>query len=703
MRLLLQSARDGELFLVDAPAPSLSRGFAIVETRASAMSVGSERAFRDLAQKSLLGKALERPDQVRQVIEKIARDGVASAWASIASRLEGAMPIGYACAGVVLEADVASGVSAGDRVALGGLGYANHSEVTRAPKHLIAKIPEGVAFEDAAFASIASVALHAVRTGGAMIGERVVVVGLGLVGLIAAQILVASGCHVIGVDPIAQRRALAESLGVALTTSPEEAPSAVLAATDNVGADLVLVAASSTSSAPIELAANVARHRGRVVSVGATRLELPRRAVYEKELTIAMSTSYGPGRYDPSYEEGGHDYPIGHVRWTEQRNMSEALRLMAIGKLRIAALRSRTFPFERAADAYAAIAAEGADAPIGVTLTYAPREGKLARTVHNERARTGPTSGRVRVALVGAGAYAKTMLMPLLAKNGECDVRVIVSRGGRTAIDLARRFDVPSASSDLAAVLADTSIDAVVIATDGGNHAPIATRALEAGKHVLVEKPPALTLEEIDALEAAWRVSGRALLVGYNRDFAPSTRAVLDVIGRNRRPIQAILRCNAGPLQGPAARERWLMEGCHFVALASALADASPKSIAAHRASAIDESVSALVGFEDGSSASIIYTAFGDRTFDKERVEVFAGGAAMVIEDFARWSVTVDGATKKGRTLQKDKGQSAMLDAFFAACRGTNIDAVTSRMLSASRATLLALESIGRGVIVKLA
>ncbi len=515
MLQVLQRIRDGRLEVADVPPPRVSRGFAVVETSVSAISVGTEKAVRDLAQKSLAGKARERPDLVRQVIERVARDGIASTYDIVMGRMESSMPLGYSNAGVIVDVDRAlPGLHIGDRVACGGAGYANHAEVLSS-KHLIARIPDRVTDEQASFTTIGAIALQGARIAQAQLGECVVVIGLGLIGLLATQMLEAAGCRVVGVELAPERRQLALRYGAIACFAPsEDVAGAVHGLTDGIGADVVLIAASTSGSEPLELAGEVARHKARVALVGATGMEIPRRPFYEKELAIYMSTSYGPGRYDASYEEAGHDYPVGYVRWTEQRNMLEVLRLFEVRKLRVDELVTHRIPVARAAEAYELLQDGDRGAAAARRRPRVPGSKAASATSRNcARSPLRSSADQVRVALVGAGLYARSVLMPALHREPSIRVVAVVSRGGQSAMDLAAtsRFGIEHATSDLDLVLADPTIDAVVVATRHDSHAALACRALEAGKHVLVEKPPATNTVGLSALRTAWSAGERAL------------------------------------------------------------------------------------------------------------------------------------------------------------------------------------------------
>ena len=728
MKQVLQSYRTGELRVAEVPAPGLEPGSVLVHTRASLVSAGTERATVELAQRSLLGKARERPDLVKKVLERVARDGLLAAGKAAFQKLDSPIPLGYSCAGVVLAVgEGVTGFAPGDRVACAGAKIANHAEVNLVPQHLCARIPGDVSDEDAAFVTLGAIALHGVRQAQPTLGEVFGVVGLGLIGQLAAQLLRASGCVVLGVDLDPRKVALAKSLGcdAALLRSGD-----VLAAarglTSGRGLDGVVLAASTPSSDPIELAGELCRDRGRVVALGATGLTVPRRPYYEKELVLLQSRSYGPGRYDPVYEEGGVDYPAGYVRWTEGRNLEAFLGQLAAGRVKVAPLVSHRFPIDRAPEAYALLqgklaagAAEGAAAsgpgagngtgaaggePLGILLGY-PQGLAPSRTVNlGSQPRAG---GPLRVGVVGAGAFASGTLVPLFAADRGCALASIASARGSSARHLAERHRIPRATTDALALIADRDLDAVVIATRHDLHAGLAAAALRAGKHVFVEKPLALDESGLTDVLAAQRESGKQLFVGYNRRFAPLTLAMKGHFRGRSGPLVISIRVNAGelpatswvhdPLQGGG---RLIGEGCHFVDLCAALADAPVTRVTAQGvgpsgAARGDDNFVLDLRLGDGSIASIVYAAVGDPSAGKERIEVLGDGAIAVLEDFRRLELRRGGKARTERALAQDKGHAAEVGAFLEATRTGRAPVSPEDLAATSRATFEAAAALG--------
>ena len=535
MKQILQSYRTGELWLAEVPAPACGRGGVLVRTRSSVVSAGTERTLLALAKKSLIGKARARPDLVRQVIKKVRVEGIKPTMEKVFAKLDEPIALGYSAAGDVVEAGrEAVGLKPGGRVAMAGAGYASHAEFNFVPANLCARIPDGVSYADAAFATVGAIALQGVRQAQPLIGERVAVIGLGLLGLLTVQILKANGCAVLGVDLDEERVALAEQLGadVAVSADPERACAAF---TNGCGADAVIITAATSGNGPIESAAEMSRHKGRVVAVGLVGMNVPRDAFYRKELDLRLSMSYGPGRYDSAYEEGGHDYPFAYVRFTEQRNMEGFLYLVQQGKVTPSDLVTHRLAFDDALDAYALI--EGTLAKdstldpkyLGVLFEYS-MDAPIERTVRRYDV-VGLAGNKVGVGFIGAGNFAKCVLLPCLTKMSEVRLTGVCTSTGRSAQQTAQHFNFGLATTDSAALLAQDNTNAVFIATRPGSHASLVNAALRAGKHVFVEKPLCIHeagLDEIEQTLKDARAAGQqpCLMVGFNRRFSPHVRAM---------------------------------------------------------------------------------------------------------------------------------------------------------------------------------
>lgn len=644
MKQVVQPLSGGVVRVVDVPRPTITPTEVLVRTLASVVSPGTERSVTALAQSSLLAKARARPDLVRQVVQKARRDGVAAAARAVRTRMEGDLPLGYSAAGVVVEAgEMVTAIVPGQLVATGGAGKANHAEYQAVPGLLCAPVPDGVPPADAAFSTIASVALHALRLAGAGPGERVVVVGLGLIGQLAVRLARAAGCEVAGIDvaqaPVERVRA-AGALG--LVEAGEHTTKAVREWARGRGADAVLVTAAGRSSAVMRRAPDLCRDGASVVVVGDVGLDLDRRPYYERELTLRFARSYGPGRYERSYEEWGVDLPPGMVRWTEGRNLEAVLDLLASGRLAVDDLVTHRLPIDEAAQAYDALDGEA----LGVLITYPDDARPDGPVVLRAPAPSNSTSGEPAVGLIGAGAFASTVLLPALKQAGFSRFTAVASASGLSARRLAERTGFERAVSGPEGVLDDPHVDVVVIATPHDTHAAIAARALRAGKHVFCEKPLALSADELDDVEAAWREGGGVLFVGFNRRWSPAVSRVVEHFDGASGPLVITYRVNAGTLpethwySDRRQGGRLLGEVCHFVDTCSALVGDDPLDVRATGAGAsgherlLADDVAVLLSYPDGSVAAITYAAGGPPSTDKERVEVLGRGRSAVIVDF---------------------------------------------------------------------
>lgn len=714
MRQVLQHVRSGRLELAEVPEPYAKSGGVVVRNAASLISAGTEKMVIEFAGKSMLGKARERPDLVKQVLDKVKKDGLAPTVQTVMTRLDQPIPLGYSCAGVVESVGRGGGEFAvGDRVACAGMGYASHAHAVFVPKNLTVRIPEGVSFEDASYVTLGAIALQGVRVAEPRLGESVAVIGLGLLGQITVQILRAAGCRVIGIDLDPSKIALARELGAdAAVSRAEDVQGAVAAFTGGVGVDSVIITAATDSNDPIELAGELCRDRGIVSMVGAVKMDVPRKVYFEKELQLRLSRSYGPGRYDPEYEEKGHDYPIGYVRWTERRNMEEFLRLVAGGQVTPARLTTHRFDIGQAEKAYEIVTGEDRQPFLGVVLTYGDNAGTGAVRRMELRPRAG-RDGKVGVGFIGAGNFAKGVLLPRFQKTTDLSLVGVSTATGMNAKATGEKFGFAYCTTDTAQLLADDGIGAVVIATRHGSHARFAADALRAGKAVFVEKPLAIDEEGLALVMEAQAESGALLTVGFNRRFSP----LVDEMRRFFTPGQPLAiqyRINSGPI--PAGTwihdpedggGRIIGEVCHFVDLAQALTGDEVVEVFAQSlggpTAELHDTVAITLRYRGGSIASINYFSTGDKSHPKEMVEVFGGGGIAVLDDFRTLTLTRNGKARKVKRLSQDKGFDQEVAAFVAAVRdGGQAPIPMDALVATTRATFAVEESLRTGLPVRL-
>ena len=710
MKQVIQSARSGKLALAEVPEPGLRAGCLLVRTRASLISAGTERMVIDFARKSLAGKARERPDLVRKVLDKVRRDGIAATFKAVMARLDEPLPLGYSAAGdvVAVGAGLEGAFVPGQRVAVAGAGLANHADFNVVPGALAVPIPDDVPDEQACFATLAAIAMAGTRNLESRLGDVVAVLGVGLVGQLAVQLLALSGARVVAIDVNAERLALARRMGAEIAWRLGDAGlnEAVAAITGGLGCDSVLIAAATESSEPLEAAAEIARDRARVVLVGKTGTEFPYAAFMKKELALTVSRSYGPGRYDDDFEGRGVKYPVGWVRWTESENLRECVRLMSPAlprRLDVAALVTHNFAFDDAEAAYRLVT-EGGEPHLGVVLRYAEAPPAAAKAFAAPKA----AGGGCVLGVIGAGSFARTVLLPELARISGVEFRTLCTSRGHTAEHGRQAFGFARATTDIGPVLDDPAINAVLIATRHASHAELTARALAAGKSVLVEKPLALDRGQLAAVVAARRAAPGFFMVGFNRRFAPMTVKAAGHLARHPGPKMLALRINAGGLpaeswvnQAEEGGGRILGELCHFVDLARVLAGSAITGVhaaAARAGKGACDDLSVTLSFADGSLATIVYTALGDSAFSKERVECFAGGTVVAIDNFLALSLTEGGRTRTDKALAQDKGHRAELAAFVGAvAAGGPPPADEDELVETSLATLAILDSLREG------
>lgn len=694
MKQVVQPVGGGSVAVLDVPRPSVDSTQVLVRTLASVISPGTERAVTSLAQSSLISKARARPDLVRQVVRKARSEGIASSLQTVRSRLASDLPLGYSAAGIAVEVgEAVEGVRPGQLVATGGAGHANHAEWQAVPGLLCAAVPEGVTATQAAFTTLASIALHGLRLADVGPGSKVVVVGLGLVGQLACRLAQAAGCDVAGIDVAAEPLRVAAATGVlALEEQGDATTERVLAWSRGRGADAVLLCASGSSSAPAQRSPALCRDRARVVVVGDVGLALSRTPFYEKELTLLFARSYGPGRYELAYEEYAIDYPVGQVRWSEGRNFEAVLDLLASGRLRVDDLITHRFQIAEATAAYDLIAAQR-EPYLAVTLTYPDGQPEREPPIRLAKLSIPPDLG---VGWIGAGAYSTGTLLPAFKTAGFDRFISVVSGGGLSALRVAERHGFEQAVSTADELIDDPQVEVVVIASPHDTHANLAARALRAGKHVWCEKPLALTIEELDDVETAWHFSGRVLCVGHNRRWSPHVQTVREQLGGELCVIT--YRVSAGRL--PAGHwyadrrqgGRLIGEVCHFVDTCAALAGSEIMQVRARSGGSgellVAEDVVLALSHRNGSLSTISYASKGSPSTRKERIEVLGGGHTWVIDDFR--SIERDGKALRSGNRQ-DKGQEPAVLAFRRAVRGEPVD--TPALLGSTRVTLAAVGS----------
>lgn len=672
--------RRGRIVVEESQAPPCGPGMVRISLRNSLISAGTELRSLDTASQNLASRAKDRPDLVRKVVDRARRQGIGQAYRAVREKLGEPKPLGYSAAGVVLE--VGPGVTRfapGDRAACGGAESA-HAEIVAVPENLTAPIPEGVSFEHAAFATVGSIAMQGIRRARPEFGEVFVVLGLGLVGQLCVQFARAAGLRVIGFDLAPERAALARTLGAeeAYALGETGALDRVLDFTRGRGADGVVVAAATKSPEPINLATRLLRERGRISIVGFVGLDIAWGPFYAKELDIFMSRSYGPGRYDVAYEKRGMAYPFAHVRWTETENMAEVLRMLADGRINAAPLVSAVHPVDAAAEAYAALQREDAR-PLGVLLAYPgatppPSPAPAARPANRA------PRGETRVAVIGCGNFAKLERLPYLRRNAGWKIAMLVGHTGAKVRQLAGEYGGCRWSTDYKEAIADPDIDLLVVAAPHRLHGPIALAAAAAGKDLLVEKPMAVTPEELAEVHAAVGAAGIRYACGFNRRFAPASERLKALRAAERGPCTIVYRANVGmippdswmhaPEEGGG---RIVGEACHFFDYCTWLAGSLPVQVSAAAVScdeqrfAAHDNLISTIKYADGSTASVIYSTMGNTGLAKERVEFFCGGKAAVIDDFER--LEVHGARGGWRSRTTDKGHARLMEELLAACQ----------------------------------
>jgi predicted dehydrogenase/threonine dehydrogenase-like Zn-dependent dehydrogenase len=715
MKQVLQNNKTGRMAVTDVPTPIVQQGRVLVRAAASLISAGTEKMAVDEGRKSLIERARERPELVRQVLEKAKNEGFMKTFNAVRSKLGSSTALGYSAAGIVSAVgDDVTEFRVGDRVACAGAGYASHAEVLSVPKNLCVRLPDAVSFEAGAFGTLGAIALQGVRLADPTLGESIVVIGLGLLGQITVQLLKANGCRVFGIDLDPAKVELARELGAdSAAVSDESVKRAVLDWSRGRGADAVLITAASASNQPIELAGEISRLKGRVVAVGMVGMDVPRNLYFKRELSLMVSMSYGPGRYDPEYEERGHDYPFAYVRWTENRNIEAFLDLVNEGRVNVERLITHRFSIEEAESAYQLIAGETSEPYLGIVLGYDTKR-ELERRIEIKRSEkaggAAAAANAVRVGMIGAGVYAQAMLLPFYKAEG-VDFRAISTASGVSARDIAEKYGFNYCATSADDVLDDEEVNLVVVATRHDLHAELVRRSLLKGKHVFVEKPLALNEEELAGVLDAAESSDKELMVGFNRRFSPLARAAREFFEGRQEPLSISYRVNAGripkshwlqdPRQGGG---RIIGEVCHFVDLmhfltGSLVVRVYAESIKSRNQEMVDEdNIFITLGFADGSNGAIAYLSEGDKAMPKERIEIFSEGKSFVLDDFRSTTGYRNGREESTKPKQQDKGQA---DETRAVCqvvlKGSPAPIALDDLAATTRATFRIRESLRTG------
>lgn len=709
MKQLIQSFKTGELGLFDVPAPICQENGALVQTTVSLVSAGTEKMLVDFAKKSMLAKAKDRPDLVKQVVDKMKKEGVRNTLEKVFTKLDTPIPLGYSLAGRVIEVGAnMSGVNIGDRVACGGAGYANHAEINYVPKNLMVKIPDGVDDIDASFVTVGAIALQGVRQTEPKLGERVAVMGLGLLGQLTVQLLKANGCKVIGSDVDPDKIALAKKLGADEACHAGDLIAKANEFSNGHGVDAVIIAASTASNQPVIDAAEISRMRGRVIFVGMVGMDIPRNDYYKKEIDLRLSMAYGPGRYDPEYEEKGNDYPYDLVRWTEQRNFEAFLGLIEEGKITPKELITHTYDFDDAMTAYDLLEGKIKEKYLGIVLNY-KEEINLAEHKIVQRSDKAVTSDKINVGLIGAGNFTKSVILPNMQKVGGYELVGLCTATGVSAEGTGKKYDFKYITTDSDEVFKNSEINSVFVTTQHNDHANKVIKAMENGKHCFVEKPLCIYEEELEAISEAY--DGKSILqVGFNRRFAPMIEKMKSKLNGQ---VSINYRVNAGIIP----KEVWIQdrtigggriigEVCHFIDTCSYLIGSDVVSVYATTVQKNDQSipdednVTIILNYANGSTATIAYYAYGGSAMPKEYIEAFGNGVSMQMTDFRELVVYQGSKTDKSKSANQDKGFVNEFKAFKASVENGTPAIGFESIYNTTKTTFKILESIRSGSVV---
>lgn len=709
MKQLIQSYKTGELGVYEVPAPICGENGVLVRTKTSLVSAGTEKMIVDLAKKSLLGKAKARPDLVKQVVNKMKQEGVKNTLEKVFTKLDTPIPLGYSCVGEVVEVgSKVTGVSVGERVACGGAGYANHSEINYVPRNLFVKVPKGVTDADASFVTVGSIALQGIRQTAPTLGEKVVVMGLGLLGQISVQLLKANGCKVLGTDFDPKKLELAKKLGADEVCAPDEVVDKANLFTNGNGADAVVIAASTSSNQPITDAGEISRTKGRVIVVGLVGMDVPRNDYYKKELELKLSMAYGPGRYDPKYEEQGIDYPFAHVRWTEQRNFEAFLDLVEEGRVTPSEMVTHEYDFENALTAYDLLEGKIKEDYLGILLNYSDAVELKSELVQISDSPL--KSAILNAGLIGAGNFTKSVILPNLKKAGGTNLVGLCTATGVSAHSTGNKHEFKYITTHYEELLEEDEVNTVFITTRHKDHGEKVLKSLKAGKHVFVEKPLAIHEQELEEIKTFYSELNEkpVLQVGYNRRFAPLVQEMKRVV--SDLPMSINYRVNAGVIprdvwvQDPeVGGGRVLGEVCHFIDTCTFLIGSLPKHVFASCVTKSDQSIpdedniSITIKYQNGSTAIINYYAFGNSQLPKEQIELFAPDIAMKMDNFRDLEIFKGGKSTKLKNSNQDKGFKDEFKALKAAVEKGELAISFDEMYSTSKVTFAILNALKTG------
>jgi len=710
MKQLIQNYKTGELGIYEVPVPICEDYGCLVKTTASLVSAGTEKMIVDIAKKSLLGKAKARPDLVKQVIDKMKKEGIKNTLEKVFTKLDTPIPLGYSIAGRVIEVGKkVDNFSIGDRVAGGGAGYANHAEINYIPKNLMVKIPDGVDDIDASFVTVGAIALQGVRRTNPLLGEKIAVMGLGLIGQLTVQILKANGCKVIGSDVDPDKLKLAKELGADEVCHASELIAKARNFSNGYGVDAVIITASAKTNQLVYDAADISRMRGRVVIVGMVGMDIPRNEYYKKELDLRLSMAYGPGRYDPNYEEKGMDYPYDLVRFTEQRNFEAFLGLIEEGKVTPKKLITHTFDFEDALKAYDLLEGKINEKYLGIVLTYKDKVKQDRVIKRNDK----PVKvNEVNVALIGAGNFTKSVILPTIKKIDGINLVGLITSTGVSAESVGKKYDFKYIATSSEELLKKDEINSVIITTRHNTHANEVLKALKYKKHIFVEKPLCITEEELEEINTAYDGSV-VLQVGFNRRFSPFVQEMKKIVDNN--PMSINYRINAGIIP----KDVWIQdreigggriigEVCHFIDTCSYLTGSEVDEVVAFCVNKKDQSipdednVSILLKYKNGSTATITYFAYGDSSMPKEYIEVFAPNVSISMNDFKEMTVYKNGKKEKKKLANQDKGFLNEFKAFKEGILSGKNPSEFSLIYNTTKTTFKILESLRDNKVVKV-